>query len=369
MGTIFYSMAGEGRGHASRAYTIIENLKKKHRIFLYTPEHAYDLLFPIYRNTDVIVKKIPGLLFHYNCRQEVDVFKSISESIRYLINSDLPLKLIYNDFEKYNPDLVITDFEWMLPKAAEKYKVPYISIDHQHFLSYYDLKSLPFDLRGKAAVVAPTLNFFYMNQTATIVSAFYFPKVKKNNRQDIYQTGVFINEDIRHSNPDDKKYILVYLRRFLTREVVASLENCGEKVIIYSNENVCDYGNISFKKVSRKNFAEDLSNCSMLVTTAGNQLVGEALYLRKPLIVMPEQNNFEQEINGFFLEQSCGGINISKENFHKETISDFYKKRHLFKCHTPRKKLCGNDKAISLIDNYILNAEIYRKEKIKISSF
>ena len=44
-----------------------------------------------------------------------------------------------------------------------------------------------------------------------------------------------------------------------------------------------------------------------VVSTAGNQLVGEALYLGKPVLVMPERVNFEQAINAHYLEQSGAG--------------------------------------------------------------
>lgn len=366
MATIFYSMAGEGRGHASRAYTIIEHLKEKHTIFVFAPEHAFDLLSPIYLNTEVTVKRIPGLLFKYNDRQEVDLFKSFSKSLEYIFNSDRPLKELYSYFEKYTPDLVITDFEWMLPKAAEKYNVPYISIDHQHFLSYYDLKNLPLDLRGKAAFMSPALNLFYMNHAAAVVSAFYFPELKKNLGNTVYQTGVFINDNIRYADSEDRKYILVYLRRFLSKEIMYSLESSCQKVIVYTDQNLENYKNIQFKKLSKTGFTEDLAKCAMLVTTAGNQLVGEALYLKKPVIVMPEPNNFEQEINGFFLEQSCGGINVLRDDFEEDTIKNFYDKRYIFKCHTPQKKICGNEYAESIINHYIKNAHLYKKEKFNL---
>ena len=53
-----------------------------------------------------------------------------------------------------------------------------------------------------------------------------------------------------------------------------------------------------------------------VVTTAGNQLVGEVLYLEKPVLAMPESNNFEQFINAFFLEQSGTGSGIELEKGH-----------------------------------------------------
>ncbi len=353
MTKIFYSMAGEGRGHASRAFTLIESLKHKYDIHVYAPNHAFELLNPIYRKTDVKIKKIPGLIFHYNNRKEIDYVKTFSESIKFLYNTPKTLRHLYKDFEKYNPEMVITDFESILPKAAEKFHIPYISINHQHFLTYYKLDDLPSELRNKAAVVSPLLNLFHMNQISTIISAFYFPELKPVSGRNIHQVGVFINKNILDARPRNKGFVLVYLRRFLSKKVMHSLENCGEKVKIYCSHEHSDYKNIKFKKISQQGFAEDLANCSILVTTAGNQLVGEALYLGKKIIVIPEPNNFEQEINGFFLEQSKGGKNINQEQFDGQTIFKFLRDKDLLQCTIPSQLLNGNTTAQKLIDYYL----------------
>ncbi|MBN1501599.1 MAG: hypothetical protein JW982_15685 [Spirochaetes bacterium] len=353
MKKIFYSMAGEGRGHASRAFTVIENLKHKYDIHVYAPDHAFDLLHPVYRKTDVKIKKIPGLLFHYNREKKIDYLKTFTGSMKFFMNSAGALKHVYADFEKHNPDLVITDFESLLPKAAEKYDTPYISINHQHFLTYYNLSCLPSELRNKAAMISPLLNLFHMNQLSTIISSFYFPELKKVSGKNVHQVGVFLNNDILNAVPEDKGFILVYLRRFLSEPVLRSLETCGEKVRIYCSGNNEDYKNIEFKKISQKAFAEDLSKCSILVTTAGNQLVGEALYLGKKIIAIPEPNNFEQEINGFFLENSGGGRKMNHDSFNENTVSGFLRDRDSMNCSIPLHLLNGNNQVQNLIDYYI----------------
>lgn len=64
MATIFNSLSGEGRGHATRVRAIVEELRRHHRIVIYTPGQAHDLLQPVYQGSDITVRNIPGLLFH-----------------------------------------------------------------------------------------------------------------------------------------------------------------------------------------------------------------------------------------------------------------------------------------------------------------
>jgi hypothetical protein len=84
MATIVLSVAGEGRGHASRAKTVIEHLRREHRVVLLAPSVAYDLLAAAYAETpQVAVHRIPGLHFSYR-GHKLDYLKSLTGSIPYL---------------------------------------------------------------------------------------------------------------------------------------------------------------------------------------------------------------------------------------------------------------------------------------------
>lgn len=356
MGNIFYSCSGEGRGHASRARTIIEDLKGKHSITVYAPEHAYELLYPLYKNSEVKIKKIPGLLFYYNEMKKLDYFTTIVKSIDYLIKQSGIVDTIYRDIEREKPDLVITDFEPSLPKAAEKYGIPYISVDHQHFLATYDLSTLPISLQQMAMFMATTVNLFYMKQSETVVSAFYFPPLKKNCKN-VQQIGIFLSKDIRDITPHDGKHVLVYMRRYLNNNLVKALEKCKSKVIIYTNEKCRSYRNIKFKKISPKGFIEDLADCRALVSTAGNQLIGEALYLGKPVFSIPEPGNYEQEINGHFLQKSGGGENVYMHMIDDHAIKRFLDRRGDYIGVVDRDKLIGNNHAYDIFDKYLVQSE------------
>ena len=63
MATIVYSLAGEGRGHATRVRTIVELLRAEHRFVIFAPGDAYDMLAPLYAGSDVGVIRLPGLHF------------------------------------------------------------------------------------------------------------------------------------------------------------------------------------------------------------------------------------------------------------------------------------------------------------------
>ena len=117
MGRIFYSVAGEGRGHATRVRTVVEELRQEHDVVLLAPHVAFEFLDDVYHDADdVEVRRIPGLQFCYNGRR-VSYFSSIRQSVPYLRQ----LPELVNSMERMlrdeQPDLIITDFEPALPQG------------------------------------------------------------------------------------------------------------------------------------------------------------------------------------------------------------------------------------------------------------
>jgi uncharacterized protein (TIGR00661 family) len=56
------------------------------------------------------------------------------------------------------------------------------------------------------------------------------------------------------------------------------------------------------KDFSEEGFVEDLAQARAVVTNGGLSLIGEALYLGKPVYSVPVQHQFEQLMNARYLE-------------------------------------------------------------------
>jgi uncharacterized protein (TIGR00661 family) len=195
------------------------------------------------------------------------------------------------------PDLAITDFEPILARAAERCGVPYISFDHQHFLLVNDLSGLPLRLRWKGWILGLSIGRFYRRQQRTIVSSFYAPPLRRGC-QDVVQTGVLLRRQILDAEPMVGDHLLVYMRRFMRYNLLDALRQCGREVRVYGLGRRPADGNLRYFEVDEHGFLQDLITCDAVISNVGNQLVGEALYLKKPMLALPESGNFEQAING-----------------------------------------------------------------------
>lgn len=306
MSTIFYSLSGEGRGHATRARTMIEELRGRHSLVVFAPEMAFELLEPIYRKTEVRIEKIPGLRFEYDRHGRVRFLGTLLSSADFIRRLESRVHELLPTFEIYRPDLVVADFEPIVPRAARLLGVPFVSFDHQHYLVVNDLSELPLVLRQKAMMAAPFVRALYDWQVETVVSSFHRAPLRRNIRN-VTQIGTLIRPEVRQMRPSQDGFLLVYMRRHPVAGLFDALSSAGLPVRLYGLGVHPDRDNIRFCAVDEKRFVEDLARCEAVVTTAGNQLVGEALFLHKPVLAVPEPNNFEQAVNAHYLERTGHG--------------------------------------------------------------
>jgi uncharacterized protein (TIGR00661 family) len=356
MAKIYFGLAGEGRGHATRAMTIINELKDEHKIVVYAPADAHDLLHPIFKKTSVKIRKHRGLHLHYTKRNNLNWPKTLWNAFRYTLRFPRLKKSMFKKLSKAKPDLVITDFDPAIARAAQEAGIRYISIDHQHFLTCYDLTSLPLDLQYRAKVMAGGVNLYYTGQYETVVSAFFFPPIKPHLKN-VSQIGVLLRKEVLELEPTNRDHIVAYLRKFTYKNVFEALEELDEQIFLYGLGEKDRRGNITFCKTDANNFIAHVASAKCLISTAGNQVVGEALYLGKPVFAMPEKNNYEQEINGHFLQQSNSGISVTMDKVTGEDIRDFLNKLDYYRNNIDREKLSGNKDAIAIINKHLAEVE------------
>lgn len=135
-----------------------------------------------------------------------------------------------------------------------------------------------------------------------------------------------------------------------------AFRRCGRPVRIYGLGKRPREGNLDFREIDERTFVEDLASCDAVVTTAGNQLVGEALYLEKPVLAMPESNNFEQFINAFFLERSGTGAGVELEKVGPLDVVRFLERVDEFRSRIQPDLLNGNRRAIDAVLRHLPGA-------------
>lgn len=304
MARIFYSMAGEGRGHAARVKTVVEQLVPQHEVWLFAPDDAYDFLAPAWAQTNLPIRliRIPGMHFVYR-HGALDLNRTIAHGLKYAAwDLHQIVRGIRQRIRAIRPDLAISDFEPALPRAARAEGVPLIAFDHQHVLAAYDLSAVPADLQRHAWWMSWVVWWCYPGRHDVITSAFYTPPLNAG-WQHVRQVGPMIRSDVARLQPQNAGYLVSYLRKATPPAVVESLQTIGQEVRIYGLGTLPASGNLKFCAIDEHRFIEDLAGCDAVICAAGNQLLGESIYLGKPVLALPEPLHHEQLINSHFLRQ------------------------------------------------------------------
>lgn len=316
MATIHYGINGEGRGHATRSRTVIEGLAERHDVRVSTYGDAYDLLGPWCRGRGIEIREIPGPRFRYRRSGRLDYLRSGVGGLGYLRRLPGLVRDRARELEREGCDLAIVDFEPTLARAAVRVGVPLVSLDHQHVLSVGCFQALPFGLRSKARLLGASVPLFVPRADLTLVSAFHHLPLRPG-LAGVESVGVLLDATLRAAceAASPGEHLTAYFRREIVGEALQVLAAAPVPVHLFGLGERPDQGAIRFHAVDRNRFVEQLATGAALVCTAGNQVVGEAFALGKPALVIPEAGNFEQELNGWFLQASGGGSCVSADEF------------------------------------------------------
>jgi len=247
---------------------------------------------------------------------------------------------------------MITDFEPALPRAARLCRVPFVSLNHQHFLRTYDLGSLPFYLLLHAAMMANVVRFYCSGQSETIVSAFYFPPLRRGVRK-VTQVGVLLRPQVKNTEPTDEGHVTAYFRKPMPDFVLHALAGLGCPVHMFGFGQRRRSGPLIFHPIDESGFIQNLASSQALISTAGNQLVGEALFFGKLVFAISEERNYEQYINAHFLRSSGVGDFCEVREVTSGVLRLFRANLESYRPQIDRSRLDGLPKVLEILRRHL----------------
>ncbi len=351
MATIIYSMCGEGREHAIRSQTIVELLLPNHDIILLAARDNYQLLSERYKvHSQVDVHPSPGVF--YTLRNEnID---SIIGTVPHLLNRKGIVKQIESIVHERRPSLAITVSDHMLLRAAINCSVPCVSLDRQHFLTSFDIRSLPWRYQWRVLLLRFSLRLITRGQIGEAVSSFYHLPLTLNAKQ-VRQLGVLVRASVVAAKEKShiRNHVLVYVRRHAPENLVQLLEKSGCRCIVYGMGQRPAYHNMEFQSFSEDRFVEDLARCDYLISDADSQVIGEAYYLGKPVLALPEPRNFEQQVNGWLIKQSKCGWTVEYDELTPHVLQQFALAVPVLRKNLQSYRLDGNKQFIKFIEDLL----------------
>jgi len=131
---ILYGVVGEGMGHAMRSRVVLDELVKEHQVQVVVSGRAYDYLQKR-ASENLAVKKIWGYTLVYE-DNEVDAFKTAARNLKGAITGwPENIKAYVEITERFEPEVVISDFESWSYLFGQRHGLPIISVDNMQIIN------------------------------------------------------------------------------------------------------------------------------------------------------------------------------------------------------------------------------------------
>ncbi|MDB5973390.1 MAG: hypothetical protein JWR07_150 [Nevskia sp.] len=312
---IAYGVMGYGRGHAMRSGAVLPSLMAEHEVTVFAGGDAYDVLAPQFPTV-----RIPIIGYAYNERGGHSTSRTLSRNfspMADLLFGGAGSALVEKEFRERGIDLVISDSEAWTHRVAQKLKIPRISYDHVGIIAYCK-PHFPPDLRLLGMRDAIGYRALMGIPERILISSFYPAEPAYPN---MHIVGPMLRPEVLKVQPRDGKFLMAYFNKgehqYLPH-IDRALRLLDLPVVVYGTPFRGQSENIDFRAPSNEGFIRDLAGCKAVLSTAGNQLIGEAIHFGKPILAVPEEA-FEQRLNAFMIERMGVGMRGDR---HRLTPSD-----------------------------------------------
>lgn len=343
---IFYCICGEGMGHAIRSSVIIDRIKDKYDVYVFSSDRAYKYLNEKFDN----VYKIGGFNTVY-INNKVNNTKTLINALkRNPLNIKEGYEELYKKARKLSPDVIVTDFEIYATMVSKLLSIPLISLDNIHMITQTAIDYPP-KHQGEMLKAKGVIKSYVIKPKIHILTSFFYPKIKPKKRAVLYPP--VIREDILKLEPTIEDHIIVYQTSKESVKLVEQLKSLNEKFIVYGfNKDEVDK-NLTYKLFNENEFYNDLASAKAVICNGGFTFISEAISLKKPIYSVPAIGNFEQTLNGFYVQKL--GYGEYHEEMSPKKVEKFLKRLPKYQEKLAKVKKTNNDG--------IVNELIYRIEK------
>jgi uncharacterized protein (TIGR00661 family) len=347
---ILYGVTGEGMGHATRSKVTCEHLVGSgHEVKIVVSGRAHAFLaksFP-----DVV--EIKGLTIKYvDNRMDRDgtLARNVLAAPGLVANN---VNAYFEKVAKFVPEAVITDFDSFAYLFAKRHGLPVLSIDNQQIISRCKLGK--FAKEGAKVDYQMTKAFVRAKLPACdhyVITTFFYPPIRPKYEKETTLVPPILRRPIiearKKAHAGD--HVLVYQTSASDTKLVEELNRVrSAKFVVYGLRKNAKHGNCTLKEFSEDGFVEDLASARAVVANGGLSLIGEAVYLGKPIFSVPVRNQYEQMLNARYLEEL--GYGLGAEKLEADLLRLFLDETPKYAARVAKHKQDGNRELFDVVDS------------------
>jgi uncharacterized protein (TIGR00661 family) len=307
---ILYGVAGEGMGHATRSRVVIDHLSRHHEVEVVVSGRAHDYLKA--RESDRLgVNRIWGLSIVYE-DNEVQQLRTILSNFASAFTGGLPknARTYFELTTQFRPDVVVSDFETWSYLYGKLHGLPIISLDNNQVVNR--CAHPPEVLAGKEAeylMAKAVVKAKLPGCEHYLITTFFRPEVS-HPRTTLH--APVLRPEILAARVEPGEHLLVYQTSTSNTALPEILTRCGRECRVYGMKRdlAADQRdrNLLYRPFSEPTFIDDLRTARAVISGGSFTLMSEAVFLHRPMLSVPVKKQFEQALNGRYLERLGFGL-------------------------------------------------------------
>lgn len=343
MGRILFGVMGDARGHVSEALTIAQEMPKHEFLFI-GGDKVHDL-----KGEGYLVEDVPMASTRYR-NNSVDLPATVINAVKVFLNSRKIVERIAGVIAEFDPDLILTDYEYFTPLAARSVGRVCVSLDHQHVMTHCVYEPPAQQRLSRIMTMLPVRLLYSHSAKFIIMSFFELPTI---NPETTMILPPLIRKGVRMLKSEIQNHVLVYQTSPTFHRLLPALEQLESQFLIYGLGTRSPRNNLVFKPASKEEFLQDLASCRYVITNGGHNVICEALYLGKPVLSFPISNAYEQFLNAYFLEKRGFGAYSTSSAPDMKLFHSFESRLDWFSSNIRRENFLGNELVITALENLI----------------
>ena len=308
---ILYGVVGEGMGHATRSAVVLEHLLHAgHEVRVVVSGRAHGFLVDRLRSfSKATLEEIEGLTLRYfgnRLKMTESIFHNLRKAPKAIRKNIKVYRKVAED--GFEPELVISDFESWAALYALRHRLPVVSVDNMQIINRckHDQRvtaARGFDFRVARLAVRMKMPGAYHY----LISSFFFPPVRKRRTTLV---PPILRPEVIAAKREPGDHVVVYLRAANASQMLDVLRKFPGPFHVYGIDSDGDNTrkNVTLCGFSPTRFLDDLRTARAVVAGGGFTLMSEAVDLHVPMLSVPIERQYEQELNARYLEKLGYGM-------------------------------------------------------------
>jgi uncharacterized protein (TIGR00661 family) len=319
-----FIIQGEGRGHMTQAISMRDILLRNgHEVVEVLVGKSPNREIPsfFYEKIQVPVHTYESPNFQVSQNNKgIKIYQSIFKNTFKLGTYIQSCKFIKSRIKELKPDRVINFYEMLAGLTYMFFNpgVQYICLGHQYLLLHPDIV-LP---KGKKFQIW-MLNFLtgITAHRAKIRLGLSFKPMVDVPKKNLAVVPPLLRKEVLESTPTEGNYILGYVLNAGYSEEILRWHQTKPEVVAHffwdkkdAPEDLEMEPNLYFHRISDVKFLEYMKGCMAFSSTSGFESICEAMYLRKPILMVPTAGHIEQLCNSVDATRAGAGITLDQFN-------------------------------------------------------